>query len=289
MAFPSLVKPLALASGLTLLIAGVVHFSAHLARPTLEDRYGGILHETRSSFSHIRVRERGPVRSLIFIDANGTEQCQSSINLAAPGSMELGYTRGLFASLLYRHPQERVLIVGLGGGGMVRFLNEAFPTTAVEAVEIDPVVVGIAARYFGTVEGPKTRIHTGDAFEFFTPARGHFDAIYLDAFLRAPEDTARLKTRGFLATLREHLTPGGLVAFNLIRGDPRTTEDLLAIREVFPAAVSFAVANSGNLVVIAPRDGLVLNEVELNRRAAELDRSLSLDFSLAGMAALRLD
>ena len=289
MAFPSPAKPLALATSLTFLIAGVVHFSVNLSRPTVEDRHGAILHETRSSFSQIRVRELGTVRSLHFIDAKGIEQCQSAIDLAAPGSMKLGYTRGLFASLLYRHPQDRVLIVGLGGGGMVRFLNEAFPTSMVEAVEIDPVVVGIAAQYFGTVEGAKTRIHTADAFEFFTPARGLYDAIYLDAFLRAPEDTARLKTRAFLTTLREHLTPGGLVAFNLIQSDPRTTEDFATIREIFPAAVRFTVAKSGNLIVIAPRDDIVLNDAELHSRAAELDRSLALDFSLTEMAALRLE
>ncbi len=283
-------KPLPLALLLSLLIGGVVHFSWRFASPSVETRYGPVLHEERSAFSHIRVRGRGTVRSLLFVDEDGAEQCQSSLDLAAPGTLRLGYTRALFASLLFRHPQERVLVVGLGGGGMVRFLREKFPGTVVEAVEIDPVVVRLATEAFGVVPGPGTRLHTADAFEFFRSGHGAFDAIYLDAFLRAPElgeRTARLKTRDFLATLREHLAPGGVVAFNLIGADPGTPEDLAAIRAVFPGTASFPVPGTGNLVVIATRDGPAPGVEELRERAAALDGSLDLGFSLGEIAGWR--
>lgn len=261
--------------------------------PLAEERYGPVVHETRSTFSHIRIRERGSVRSLLFVDSEGREQCQSALDLTEPGALRHAYARTLFASLLYRHPQERVLIVGLGGGGMVRFLERALPDTEVEAVEIDPVVVRLAAEFFGTKPGPKTRIHTGDAFDFFEEERGRYDAIYLDAFLRAPEEagleerTERLKARGFLETMREHLLPGGVVAFNLAEADPRTPDDLASIREAFPEAALFSVPGTGNLVAIALRDGPAPDRAALRERAAELEAALDLGFSLTALAEQR--
>ena len=85
-------------------------------------------------------------------------------------------------------PQERVLIVGLGGGGMVRFLNHHFMETQVDVVEIDPAVVQIAADYFGTYAGSRTMIVTEDAFVYLKQPHGPYDAIYMDAFLKPAAD-----------------------------------------------------------------------------------------------------
>lgn len=246
---------------LTLLagLAGIAQVAVRSPRLTGETAHGGVIHETQSEFSRIRVREKGRVRRLLFVDETDGEHCQSAVDLDDPASLQHGYARTLFASLLFRERQDRVLVVGLGGGGMVRFLNERFPRTLVEAVEIDPVVVGVAAEYFGVEEGPVTKIHTADAFTFFDSPRGDFDAIYLDAFLRAPESsglgvaTERLKTEAFLGTLRSHLKPGGVVSFNLVVSDSGTDEDLESIRAVFPGMVRFEVPGTGNLVVVAPR------------------------------------
>lgn len=270
---------------LPLLLGVGIPLAWRQARPLAEVRYGLVLHETRSPFSHIRIREQGTVRSLLFVDEKGSEQCQSSLDLASPGVLRHAYARTLFASLLYRHPQERVLIVGLGGGGMVRFLEHAFPATEIEAVEIDPVVVRLAEDYFGTKPGPRTQLHTGDAFDFFTDSRGPYDAIYLDAFLRAPEDTGleerteRLKTRDFLERMRDHLVPGGVVAFNLVEADARTPGDLETIRSVFPETALFSVPGTGNLVAISLRDGTLPGKTELLERAAVLESIPALGFS----------
>lgn len=265
--------------------AGIAAALVRVAPSPAEKRFGEIVHETRSDFSHIRVRDLGSVRSLLFVAENGEEHCQSAIDRSSPATLRHGYAKALFGSFLIRYPQERVLIIGLGGGGMVRFLNAKFPSTLVEAVEIDPAVVEIAGTFFGTVAGPKTRLHTADAFEFFDTDRGAFDAIYCDAFLRAPvesglgEKTRRLKTREFLETLRHHLVPGGVVAFNLIEADPRTPDDIAAIGEVFGEVLRFGVPGTGNLAVIAPREGPAPPREALRERAAELDRALDPGFS----------
>ncbi len=265
-----------------LLVAGAIFLAANSGewlRAARQARlHGKVIHETRSDFARIRVRERGPLRSLMFVEADGDELLQSRIDLQAPERLELRYSRAMFASFLFRDPQARVLIVGLGGGGMLRFLNSAAPETQVDAVEIDPAVVAIAANYFGTKSGPRTTIHTADAFVFLREQGGpKYDVIYMDAFLRPPaeapealkEKAQRLKTADFLREIRGRLVePGGLVVFNLIEWEATTAGDLEAIREVFPAVYRFAVAGTGNLVVIASTEPQRLDAAELTARAA---------------------
>ncbi len=263
--------------------------SSTLYEHRVERRYGEIIHEAHSDYSHMRVRQRDGLRNLMFVDAQGAEQRQSAIHLQRPHEMELAYTRSFFLSLLFRHPQDRVLIVGLGGGGMVRFLNHHFPETHVDAVEIDPEVVRVAERYFGTSTGPQTAIHTQDAFVYLEERHGPYDVIYMDAFLKPPADsnletlTDRLKTANFLKGLDKQLKRRGIVAFNLIEG-PATENDLAAIRLAFPTVHLFGVPKTRNLIAIAQMTENPLGKEALHDRAAELDETLDVGLSFSAMA-----
>ena len=264
------------------------HVSRWLESKRTTKRHGEIIHEITSAYSHIRVRELGSVRCLTFVDPNGREERQSAIDMENPHAMQLGYTTSFFASLLFREPQERVLIVGLGGGGMVRFLNHAFPQTTVEVVEIDPVVVGVAKNYFGTMEGPMTKIHVADAFDFLSEAHGPFDALYMDAFLKPSVDsglenvTQRLKTLEFLQSLLRQLKPGGIVAFNLHQHASSTPGDLDALRTAFPQVYLFGVPGTGNLIAICNADSQRVTTETLNERAAALEAKLDVDLPWQG-------
>ena len=78
-------------------------------------RCGPVIHERQSAFSHIRVREKDHVRSLMFVRPKGGEGLQTSIDLHAPSELQLDYTRYMFASFLHRQAQDQVLIVGFDG------------------------------------------------------------------------------------------------------------------------------------------------------------------------------
>lgn len=279
-------RPVMAASGMILLLVGIVVVAVRAKPPAPESRFGPVIHEARSDFSDIRVRGKGTLRALLFVDEAGNEACQSALDLADPAGLPLGYTRGMFASLAYGELPSRVLIVGLGGGGMVRYLEKTLPDVRVEAVEIDPEVVRIAGEFFGIRESDRVIVHTADAFGFFTEDHGPYDHIYMDAFLRAPEVSGlnekarRLKTADFLSQVKARLAPGGIIVFNLIGWDQRTPEDLASIGAVFPGLVRYPVPATGNLIVVAPREGAAPDARALERRAAELDASLALGFSL---------
>lgn len=246
---------------------------------------GHLIHDVRSDYSHIRVRELGSVRTLYFVEPPGLEVRQTSIDLDRPEHLLISYPRYLFASCLLRVPRERVLIVGLGGGAMVHFVRHHFPEVRVDAVEIDPEVVRLAAEAFGTREDARTRLFTEDAFGYLARTRKKYEIIFMDAFLKPGKDTdakgvpQRLKTLTFLRSLHDRLTPEGVVAFNLVEND-ETAGDLRSITEAFPTVYVFRVPSSDNLAIVASRDETWRSAAALRARARELDRRMALGFSL---------
>ena len=244
-----------------------------------------LIHEVHSDYSHIRVRARGSVRSLHFVRGNGLEVLESRMDLDAPHELLVPYTRAMFASYLYEPQPERVLIVGLGAGSMVRFLQHHDPDVHVDAIEIDPVVGRLADEYFGTRPGDSVAIHTVDGFDYLANTEERYDVIYMDAFLKPSESDAsaiplRLRTLEFFRSMQTKLRPGGLVVFNLtIR--PSTEGDIETIRQAFAQTTVYRTPRR-NLVVVGQTGEAPLSEEQLEERAEQLDRrfdsGLSVEF-----------
>jgi predicted O-methyltransferase YrrM len=152
-------------------------------------RGGGLVYEETSEYSHFKVYDRGGTRYLMFVRDNGQEVTESALELSDPDRLAIEYTQVMFASHLLRPEQQRVLIVGLGGGSMVRFLRRFFPEIDVTAVEIDPAIARVAESYFGVVNGPNTHIVVEDGFDFIARGGDDYDVVYMDAFLKPSTST----------------------------------------------------------------------------------------------------
>jgi spermidine synthase len=237
---------------------------------------GALEHEEVSPFSKIRVRRNGDVRALTFVRDNGQEVVQSRVNLTAPQTLAAPYARGMFAGYLYQPNPRRVLIVGLGGGAMVRFLTHHEPQVQIDAVEIDPAVVRIADEYFGVRTGGNVRVHTADAVAFIENTTDRYDLILMDAFLRPSSSTdatgvpTGLKTLAFLNRLKQTLAPGGVVAFNVNEHD-KMADDIAAVTSAFGHAAVYRCPPSDNKVVIATAGGLASDD-DVRARIGALDK-----------------
>lgn len=279
-----IVLPILLALGL--LAAGVtlVVWSMSSGRSL-----GALEHEEVSAFSKIRVRRSGDVRALTFVRDNGAEVVQSRVNLASPHTLMSPYARSMFASYLYQPQPRRVLIVGLGGGAMVRFLTHHEPQAQIDAVEIDPAVVRLADEYFDVRSGGNVRVHTADAVAFVESTTERYDLILMDAFLRPSGDTdttgvpTRLKTQEFLGRVKRALAPGGVVAFN-VNEHASMADDIAAVAAAFGRAAVYRSPPADNKVVIAV-EGVMPTDDELRARVGALDQRFAGALSLA--AALR--
>jgi spermidine synthase len=282
---PNVVVPALLA--VVLLASGIGMVVWSMRAPTA----GTLEHEETSAFSRIRVRRDGDVRAMTFVRNNGQEAVQSRVDLTAPQTLLSPYAHGMFASYLYGPKPRRVLIVGLGGGAMVRFLTHHEPQVQIDAVEIDPVVVKLADQYFEVRSGGNVHVHTADAVKFVEATTDRYDLILMDAFLRPSGDTdtvgvpTRLKTLEFLGRLKQALNPGGIVAFNVNEHD-QMTDDIAAVRTAFGNAAVYRCPPSENKVVIAA-EGVVPSDDELRARVSELDARFGGALKFADLLANR--
>lgn len=248
---------------------------------------GRLEHEEVSAFSRIRVRSNGDVRALTFVRDSGEEVVQTRLSLTAPHTLVAPYSRGMFASYLHRPNPRRILIVGLGGGAMVRFLTHHEPQVLIDAVEIDPAVVRLADRYFGVRSGGNVRVHTADALTFVESTTDRYDLILMDAFLRPSSDTdttgvpTRLKTLAFLGHLKRALTPGGVVAFNINEHDSMA-DDIAAAATAFGAVAVYRCPPSDNKVVVAV-NGAMATADDLRGRISALDARFGGSLSFADL------
>jgi spermidine synthase len=281
------VAALAVAGGLVWL--GLSIDPATDPAPRADDPHGELEADVTSKFSRIKVRKFQNVRTLYFVRDTGEEVVESMLNLDKPHDLIVDYTRYMFLSYVFKPKQERVLIVGLGGGSMIHFMKHYDPNAKVDVVEIDPKVVEIAEKYFGVKTAGNVNIITRDAFEFFKAGTEKYDVIYIDAFLKPAKDTdttgvpLRLKTIQFYKDMQKKLSPDGMVVFN-INPHEKIDDDVKNITEAFPQMYAFHLPNFGGLAVVGSMNKERLSAAAVRDRAAELDRRFKTSYSYREMA-----
>lgn len=206
-----------------------------------------VLYEHDSVYHHILVSEDAEARYLRF----GYGRLQGAMTLADPVALRVAYTAYLAVGLAFGTPRQ-VLMVGLAGGALPRFVRAFRPGVAVDMVEIDPEVVTVAHRFFGVREGPGYRVHAADGRVFVKRTKRQYDWVVLDAF---DADTVpfHLTTVEFLNEVKAILHPGGVVTANVARLGPGILyRSMIRTFEVcFPQVYLFPVPNRGNIVVVA--------------------------------------
>lgn len=137
----------------------------------------------------------------------------------------------------------RALVVGLGGGAIVSRLKRGWNIPA-DAVEVDPAVARLAARWFGFV--PSGELWLDDGRRILDAEGPRYGLIYLDAFAGDQNPEHLFSLEAFRAA-KSRLEPGGLLVVNLI-GYAYGPKAVLAraakrtLAEVFPR-VDMLVAN----------------------------------------------
>jgi spermidine synthase len=150
-----------------------------------------------------------------------------------------------------RRVPQRVAILGDAAGTVARAYGHYFPSTRVDAVELDGELSTIGKRYFH-LRGPRLHLYTADARPWLAASSAHYDAIFVDAY-RQPYIPFYLLTREFFESARSHLRSGGVVIVNVghIPGSDSLEKVVGAtLRAVFPFVMRDHVS-SGNTLVIA--------------------------------------
>jgi len=116
---------------------------------------------------------------------------------------------------LFNPDIKRVLMVGLGAGTISKRILSDYPQASVESVELDPVVVDVAKRFFQVTEEPRHRIIVQDGRQYIRRTQGGYDLIVMDAY-NAEGLPFHLATREFLQLTKSKLAPGGVIAAHIV-------------------------------------------------------------------------
>ncbi len=163
-----------------------------------------------TQYHRITVIDRGNVRSLKFDNRR-----QSAIDLRDGYTSDIRYTDYLHLALALKPDAGRALVIGLGGGTLPKRMWRDYREMRIDVVEIDPVVVDVARRYFDMPSDPRLRVFTADGRRFVADTEERYDIVVIDAYY-ADSIPFHLATTEFFRQVRGVLSSDGVVAYNLI-------------------------------------------------------------------------
>lgn len=222
-------------------------------------------------------------RCLHFSKSRGV---QSSMFLDDPHKLDLRYSQTMTAALALHAAPKDVLLVGLGGASIPRFINKHWPEIRLDVVEIDPDVVKVCREWFELKGAPGLRIIVMDGRMYLKRSRKAYDVILLDAYA-ADRIPFHLTTLEFVRLVRSRLKPGGVVASNLWEyGVNRFYHaELKTFQTAFLQTYLFKAGTSGNIIVFGTLDPSPTPVATWAARAKALVGERDLAFDLPGLVA----
>ena len=107
-----------------------------------------------------------------------------------------------------------VLLLGLGGGSVIRSLRRRFRYRGkIKAVDIDPLMINVAADEFGIRLDKRTQIECCEASSYITRETKTFDLIIVDLFIDN-HVSKEILTDEFWCSLKDRVSPNGHIIFN---------------------------------------------------------------------------
>ncbi len=234
----------------------------------------------------VEVSEEDGVRSLHL----GGDAIQSSIRLDRPDELALDYTRAMMAFLLFQPLPQEVLMIGLGGGSMARYIHQRMPGTRSTVVEINAKVLAAARGMFHfPADDARLRVEIADGADYLREKPESADVLLVDGFDDGRQPAA-LCSQAFYDAAYAALRPGGVMVVNFMAQEKKLDVYLQRIENSFDArVVCLHASDRVNRIAFAFRQqAREIAWSELNKRALALGRihDLPLKTFVAGLKEL---
>lgn len=225
----------------------------------------------------VDVSERDGVRYLHL----GGVTVQSAMRVSAPNELELAYTRAMMGFLLFHPDPRKILMVGLGGGSVAKFVYHRLPEVHTRVVEISPQVVAAARSHFFVPEpDQRLQIEIGDGVEYVRNHPASCDVLMVDGY----DDRSlveELASQRFYDDCAAALAPDGVLVVNLWSSDKLFDVYFRRIEASFNGLLlSMPAGKMSNIIVFGfKRSPGSPRWQELKERAKSLEAEYGLEFS----------
>jgi spermidine synthase len=204
---------------------------------------------------------------------------QSEMSLKAPHDLAIRYTQKMMAFLLFQPRPKRIVLIGLGGGSLIKFCYQRMPGTQLTAVELDPNVIAFRDTFLMPPDDDRLQVLEADGAEFLENTEKGIDALLVDAFDKtgfAPS----LANRAFFDNAYAKLSGNGVLVINLA-GEKETYAGLIgeAMHVFDDQVIVISVPDDGNHVLYAFKERHFEPRWRwLHNYAKELRAKFGLDF-----------
>jgi spermidine synthase len=222
-----------------------------------------------------------------YVIDDGEQRClhfsgrliQSAMRLAAPNDLELRYTQKMMSFLLFRSRPRHILLIGLGGGSLVKFCHTRLPATQLTVLENNPDVIALRDAFLVPPDSPNLKVQEADGAEYLAQTDEAIDVLLVDAF-DSTGFAASLANQEFFEQACTKLADSGVMVVNLA-GDEQSYAGLIgvAMQTFDDQVIVFAVDDGDNYILLAFKDrDFEPNWRRLNGLAKELRAKYGLAF-----------
>ena len=228
---------------------------------------GGVLiTERESAYNYLQVVQVGDELQLIMNEGVGIHSVYNPHSILTQGYWDDFLVAPYFNNPPFTQDQVRkVALIGLGAGTAAREFTAAYGPIPIDGVEIDGTVVELGRQYFHMTE-PNLHVIVQDGRYYLQTTSQKYDVIGVDTY-QQPYVPFQFTTQEFFQTVRDHLTPTGVVALNAGRtsNDYRLVEALAqTMHSVFPNVYIIDTERFTNSLVIGTNAPTSLANFQIN-------------------------
>jgi len=234
-----------------------------------------LIYSRRTDFQTIEISQNPELRLL----RTDHRAIQSALLRNKPEQLVLPYMQAMMAGLLFLSSPKQILLLGLGGGDMVRQLHHQLPESQITAVEIDPVIVEVSRDYFELPDSHNVTICINDAANFLHHDDQYYELIIVDIY-DGEATLDLLKNKHFYQHCYQKLKDDGMLTLNLISNDADQFKQILwLIRQQFDhSTLCLTIAGHLNIVIFAfKKRPCEVNQSALLEKAEQLKQQFGLD------------
>ena len=227
--------------------------------------------------SIVHMSDEYGVRSLHL----GSSMVQSAMRLSAPNDLELIYTQCMMGFTLFHPRPKNVLMIGLGGGSLAKFVHHRLPRVQTTVVEINSQIVTVArSHFFVPADDDRLQVIIAEGGEYIAGHPCSADVLMVDGFDDGRQ-VPSLCSPEFYGHAREALKKNGVLVVNLLSRDRAVQGYIQRIEDSFGGRVATVLAEPfGNLIVFAFKQSPGRAAWEnLQERAKQLEQELALPFT----------
>jgi len=275
-----------------LIAAGVIWFILHSSGGTSTPAeiptpdHPVLVDHVESLYNDIGVYRRYDGDLMLLFGAKRLNYVESIVNPREPLELPVTYTQSMVAgALAYPTTLADAMIIGLGGGRTSWYLHASVPDLDFTAVELDPDVVKLGAKYFGVAPERNFAIEINDGRIHLAHTDKLYDAILIDAY-RGPFVPFHLLTTEFYKLVAAHLKSGGVAVQNV---EPTTMLFDSAVATISAAFQHLVfLEGEGNIVIVA-YNGPEKDEATIEKQAADRQAEFHFRYDLPTLLQRRFE